>query len=214
MAAALVIVAIAITLTARQEAAEQRQINHLQNNAAEATQDAQDKAKQLNDALQREEQLEGVTEQQKQEIDKLKTDLQAKADAKAKAAQIAAAARSSTSPAAGKTSNNTQNTPTAAYAVGCALYEPIVRQHFGEATPAAMTVMQKESGCNPNAISPTNDHGLFQLNGMPIYDPAANVAAAYQKYINPRRGTTPNWSAWYAVCSPALVPLVGGIWCS
>lgn len=109
---------------------------------------------------------------------------------------------------------HTPQPPTAFVAGNCESFRPLVQKYFGDATNAAMIVMQKESSCNPNAVSETNDHGLFQLNAMPIYDPEANIAAAVQKYLSPRRGSTPNFSAWYAVCTPNLVPKYAGIWCN
>lgn len=105
--------------------------------------------------------------------------------------------------------------PAPVYVAGnCESFRPLVQKYFGSATDAAMIVMSKESSCNPTAVSETNDYGLFQLNGMQIFDPEANVAAAVQKYLSPRRGTTPNFSAWYAVCTPNLQPKYAGIWCS
>lgn len=105
--------------------------------------------------------------------------------------------------------------PAPAYVAGnCESFRPLVQKYFGSATDAAMIVMTKESSCNPTAVSETNDYGLFQLNGMQIFDPEANIAAAVQKYLSPRRGTTPNFSAWYAVCTPNLQPKYAGIWCS
>lgn len=140
----------------------------------------------------------------KKQNDQLKKDLQAKAERKAEEARIAAA--------------NAQKQKAAVSVAGvsgnCESYRPLVQKYFGSATPAAMIVMSKESGCDPNAISATNDHGLFQLNAMPIYEPEANIRAAYAKYVSPRRGTNPNFSAWYAVCTPDLVPKYAGIWCA
>jgi hypothetical protein len=105
--------------------------------------------------------------------------------------------------------------PQTAFVAGnCESFRPLVQKYFGNATDAAMIVMSKESSCNPTAVSETNDYGLFQLNGMQIFDPEANIAAAVQKYLSPRRGSTPNFSAWYAVCTPNLVPKYAGIWCS
>jgi hypothetical protein len=102
-----------------------------------------------------------------------------------------------------------------AYVSGnCESFRPLVQKYFGSATEAAMIVMQKESSCNPTAVSETNDYGLFQLNGMQIFDPEANIAAAVKKYLSPRRGSTPNFSAWYAVCTPNQVPKYSGIWCN
>lgn len=135
-----------------------------------------------------------------QENEQLKKDLQAKRERKAEEARLAAV----------------QVTRPAAVAVGggCESYRPLVQKYFGSATSAAMITMTKESGCDPNAVSPTNDHGLFQLNGQPVYDPEANIRIAYAKFVSPRRGTKPNFSAWYAVCTPDLVPKYAGIWCS
>lgn len=63
-----------------------------------------------------------------------------------------------------------------------------------------------ESGGNPNAVSPTNDHGLFQINatynradfervtGQPwsmVYDPGTNVR--YAAWLFGQRG----WQPWY-----------------
>lgn len=139
-------------------------------------------------------------EKLKKQNEQLKKDLQAKRERQKRDAQLAAA----------------QASKPAAVSIGgsCESYRPLVQKYFGSATPAAMTTMSKESGCNPNAISPTNDHGLFQLNAMPIYEPEANIRAAYAKFVSPRRGTKPNFSAWYAVCTPDLVPKYAGIWCS
>lgn len=136
-----------------------------------------------------------------QENEQLKKDLQAKRERQAEEKRLAAAQVTSR-PAA------------VAVSGGCESYRPLVQKYFGSATPAAMIVMQKESGCNPNAVSPTNDHGLFQLNGQPVYDPESNIRIAHAKFVSPRRGTNPNWSAWYAVCTPNLVPKYDGIWCS
>lgn len=142
-------------------------------------------------------------EKLKQQNEQLKKDLQAKREKQANDAKMAAAQNAATS-ASG-----------AVVAAGnCDAYRPLVQKYFGSAAPAAMIVMTKESGCNPNAVSATNDHGLFQLNNMPIYEPEANIRAAYAKYVSPRRGSTPNFSAWYAVCTPNLVPKYSGIWCS
>jgi hypothetical protein len=94
----------------------------------------------------------------------------------------------------------------------CEVYRPIVAKYDWE-VETAMLVMDKESGCVPTKISSTQDHGLFQLHQEPIYDPEANVARAYQKYVRARRGVR-NWSAWYAVCSPSLQPIYGGVKCS
>ena len=107
--------------------------------------------------------------------------------------------------------------PPSPYIAGnCESFRPLVQKYFGAAaTNGAMIVMSHESGCDPNAVSATDDYGLFQLNGIRVFDPEENVRIAYQqKFVTPRRGTTPNFSAWYAVCTPDLVPKYAGIWCS
>lgn len=87
----------------------------------------------------------------------------------------------------------------ATFPVGCENYRKEVSKYAWN-VEEALLVMSKESGCNPYAVSPTNDHGLFQLNNQAVYDPAQNIAIAFGKWKNPRLGTQPNWSAWYAVC--------------
>jgi len=63
----------------------------------------------------------------------------------------------------------------------------------------ALAVMSAESGGNPDAISPTDDHGLMQIHkgllsyGPKIYDPEFNIATAYRMYN--ARGWKP-WSAY------------------
>lgn len=87
---------------------------------------------------------------------------------------------------------------------GCEQYRPLVSQ-YGWNVDQAMVVMSRESGCRTTAVSPTNDHGLFQVNATyhlakvggnlnALYDPATNIRIAYGIYA--ARG---NWSAWYAV---------------
>lgn len=62
----------------------------------------------------------------------------------------------------------------------------------------ALAIMRCESGGNPTAVSPTNDHGLFQINkglqiyGEQIYDPAFNVKVAYEKKYK----TKQSWNHW------------------
>ena len=62
----------------------------------------------------------------------------------------------------------------------------------GTASHAAC-IAEHESGGNPNAISPTNDWGLWQIhNGGPrMLNPAANAATAVRMSDNGR-----DWSAW------------------
>ncbi len=87
------------------------------------------------------------------------------------------------------------------YPVGCNIYKPLVEK-YDWPVETAMLVMSEESGCNPNKVSNTDDHGLFQLHGIRIYDPEQNIAYAYHnKYVTSRRGAPRNFSAWYAVCT-------------
>jgi len=50
----------------------------------------------------------------------------------------------------------------------------------------AVAVARCESGLNPNARNPSGATGLFQIiGGNPaMFDPAANAAAAYSKYLD------------------------------
>lgn len=183
-----------------------------QNRTNQIESERQDKSRLQLDVKKKDSELEKLKIQTKeseaeklriqQENEQLKKDLQAKRERTAEEQRLAAA----------------QASKPAAVSVGisgnCETYRPLVQKYFGAATASAMITMQKESGCNPTAVSPTNDHGLFQLNGQPVYDPEANIRIAYAKFVSPRRGTNPNWSAWYAVCTPDLVPKYSGIWCS
>jgi soluble lytic murein transglycosylase-like protein len=82
---------------------------------------------------------------------------------------------------------------TAAYSVGALEHLwRAVGGSGGTATHAAC-IAEHESGGNPNAISRTNDWGLWQIhNGGPrMLNPAANAATAVRMSGNGR-----NWSAW------------------
>jgi hypothetical protein len=57
----------------------------------------------------------------------------------------------------------------------------------------AIAVAYAESGLNCGAISPTNDHGVFQLYKVKEYDCEKNIDIAYEMYS--RRGFQP-WSAY------------------
>ncbi len=64
----------------------------------------------------------------------------------------------------------------------------------------AMLVLSRESHGNPNAVSKTDDYGLFQIHhgletyGPKIFDPAFNVDLAYNQYYKTR-----GWRPWYSV---------------
>jgi hypothetical protein len=72
-------------------------------------------------------------------------------------------------------------------------WRPLVEEYFPAADVEwALAIIRCESGGNPNAVGPTNDHGLFQhlgqywadrssragWAGASIYDPEASVAVA------------------------------------
>jgi hypothetical protein len=75
---------------------------------------------------------------------------------------------------------------------------------FGPAAADAIKIAQCESGLRPTAVSPTDDHGLFQINalhqadftritGQPwsaVYDAMANTR--YAKWLFDRQG----WAPW------------------
>ncbi len=64
----------------------------------------------------------------------------------------------------------------------------------------AMLVLSRESHGNPNAVSQTDDYGLFQIHhgletyGQKIFDPEFNVWLAYNYYYKDR-----GWTPWYSV---------------
>lgn len=79
---------------------------------------------------------------------------------------------------------------------GCEQYRALVAQYNWN-VDTALSVMKAESGCNPNAVSPTADHGLMQLHNRPVYDPAQNIQIAYTMWAS--RG----WQPW-SVCVAKL----------
>lgn len=142
-------------------------------------------------------------EQIKQENEKLKAEVQAKAELKrkqeiAKAEEAERARQASVAISAGG----------ASYSGGgnCESYRGLVSQ-YGWNVSVALAVMKAESGCNPQAVNRTDNHGvcmgsfgLFQISchGGQIFDPAQNVAAAWAKYS--ARG----WQPW-GVCTSGKV---------
>jgi len=134
----------------------------------------------------------------KKQNDQLKKDLQAKAERKAEEARIAAA-NAEKQKAAVSVSNVGQSG-------NCESYRGLVAKYFpADQVNNALLTMQKESSCRPTAVSPTNDHGLMQVNCTyhcakvggdvnRLYDPETNIRLASAIYSD--RG---NWSAWYAV---------------
>ena len=69
------------------------------------------------------------------------------------------------------------------YSTDCSAYLGLVEQ-YDWPVDTMMAIMQAESSCNPDAYNPSGCYGLFQLMGEDITDPAANIAAAYQKYLD------------------------------
>lgn len=143
------------------------------------------------------------TEQKNQEIEKLKADLQAKAELKrvqeiAKAEEAERARQASVAVSAGGATYRGSG--------DCEAYRGIVAQYSWNVN-VAMAVMRAESSCNPQAHNTTDNHGvcmgsfgLFQISchSGAVYDPAQNIAIAYQKYS--ARG----WQPW-GVCTSGKV---------
>jgi hypothetical protein len=79
---------------------------------------------------------------------------------------------------------------------------------FGAEAPAATRVAQCESHMNPGAVSATNDHGLFQING--VHRPAFSrvTGQPWSEIYNPEWNTrfakhlydTQGWRPW--TCRP------------
>lgn len=90
-----------------------------------------------------------------------------------------------------------QPVPQISYTVGggCRQYRHEFEK-YGWNVDVAMAIMQAESTCVSDAVSPLNydglnDYGLMQLHGIDILDPAQNISYAYyHKYL------TQGWAAW------------------
>ncbi len=90
---------------------------------------------------------------------------------------------------------------------GCEAYRGLISQYDWN-VDQALTICQKESGGNTNALSRTADRGLFQVNQVhrakvngnldALFIPATNVKIAYQIYSNAGR----SWRPW--MCCPFL----------
>jgi len=92
-----------------------------------------------------------------------------------------------------------QRTRQQVYSTGsCEQYRGIVSK-YDWPVDTVLRIMKSESGCNPNAVSSTDDHGLMQLHGIRIYDPVKNVEYAYyNKYL---AGGFRHWT----VCTKGIV---------
>ena len=106
---------------------------------------------------------------------------------------------SSASVSAPTTVSNLSSGPatTSAGTYGCSGLESLWEQAGGSAGEAAMaaSIAMAESGGNPNAISPTNDYGLWQINGshgaQATLNPLGNAEAAVSI-----SGNGSNWGPW------------------
>ena len=114
------------------------------------------------------------------------------------AATSAATAASATGPAAaephqGAVLDAYTRPLTADYSFGALEHIWMAVGGSGRTASHAACIAEHESGGNPNAISRTNDWGLWQIhNGGPrMLNPAANAATAVRMSDNGR-----NWSAW------------------
>lgn len=136
----------------------------------------------------------------KLEAKRLEEEQAAKAAADKAAQEAAERARAA---ASAQSAANAQNSaPKRSYAStgGVERWRSLVASYFGGETDYALRIMACESGGNPNASSPTNDHGLMQINWPShynkvsslndLYDPATNIRVA--KQIRDGSG----WRAW------------------
>ena len=95
-------------------------------------------------------------------------------------------------------------TTTPAGTYGCGGLESLWEQAGGSAGEAVMaaSIATAESGGNPNAISPTNDYGLWQINGshgaQATLNPLGNAEAAISI-----SGNGSNWDPWTTFTSGA-----------
>lgn len=157
------------------------------NTARESAEKERDDAKADADAAKRREAEEKAKNEQ------LRKDLQAKRERQAEEARLAAAKPPSTSPVTGNSTiaGVSESIPTVSNAVGCSIYEPLVRQYDWN-VPTMMRIMNLESGCNPNNHNYGDNHGvclgsygLFQIGcvhgiaGSLLADPATNISTAY-----------------------------------
>jgi LysM repeat protein len=100
--------------------------------------------------------------------------------------------------------NVAQAATTAAGTYSCSGLESLWEQAGGSAGEAVMaaSIAMAESGGNPNAVSPTNDYGLWQINGshgaLATLNPLGNAQAAVSV-----SGDGSGWGAWTTFTSGA-----------
>jgi hypothetical protein len=106
----------------------------------------------------------------------------------------------------------TVTTPTTTTTAAPTTVAAVITAVFGVLAPEATKIARCESGLRPTAVSPTDDHGLFQINavhkanfttvtGQPwseIYNPMMNTR--YAKWLYDRQG----WAPW--ACRSVLAP--------
>lgn len=144
--------------------------------------------KQLEQIKDQNKQLDKQKQKLENENKNLKKDLQAKRERQAADARLAAA----------KATRKAQ-TGRATGSGNCEQYRPLFAR-YGWDIRTAMAIMQAESSCNPSIVSPSNDHGLMQINkglqlyGTAIYNPAKNIQIAYtEKYL---KGGWRHWTVY------------------
>lgn len=72
-----------------------------------------------------------------------------------------------------------------------------IQIHFGD-SPTARRVAQCESKMDPGAVSPTNDHGLFQINSPTWNKPGHSDPVADSIGGNWDKRYDPLWNSWFA----------------
>jgi len=111
---------------------------------------------------------------------------------------------SSSTPSTTDSTVAVQSTPAAQGSYSCSALEQLWDSAGGNPSDAVMAaeIAMAESGGNPNAISPTDDYGLWQINAsngsLATLDPFANAKSAI---ILSGNGT--NWSPWTTYTSGA-----------
>lgn len=156
-------------------ASDRKRTEQLQQDKIQKQQQIQNLDKSIQELEQKFNDSQKKTDEQQKQIEDLNKQLSIKKEAQAKVASLQ------------KAGGN------------CESYRPLFEQ-YGWNVNTAMAIMQAESGCRPTAISPTDDHGLMQINhgveiyGQGIYDPATNIRIAYtEKYL---KGGWRHWSVY------------------
>jgi hypothetical protein len=172
------------------EARHQQQVDKLQ---VELFHSQGDKVRQDRELQNLYDQTETI-EQQRRDLETQNKDLQqqlsAKAERRAAEARLARAVASRSDQAAVAVEGS----------VGpCSRFRGLFEQYAWDVNTAIAICMAESSG-NTTIVSPTDDHGLMQINhglsiyGTQIYDPAFNIKVAYeQKYS---KGGWKHWTVY------------------